>query len=83
MSAATLLEDGTSHGVSVNGGRLVCLTPCGFGTFPGEYEFTVGSPGYQDTVVARRGEYGRVEGSCPSQHRDGVEIALRLSPSPD
>lgn len=71
LSNFTLDTDG-------NGGY--CTLPCAFLEGEGSVSFDVSANGYQTKNVEIEGEYQTFNGGCPSYSRDGIVMAIELTP---
>lgn len=57
------LGSGSSFHVAMEGNQLVCTMPCGFGSTPGNYRFTVSALGYQPAQMEVDVPVGRGAGN--------------------
>ena len=61
-------------------GALLCEIPCGFGSTPGMYTFTVAAEGYEANEVSVDANYAEWYGGCPSFSDGGTEVEVELMP---
>lgn len=77
---ARLTRDPFAYNATVDGARVICRLPCGFGFEEGLYRFQARAQGYRAQIVETEARYKRNLGSCPSTSEGSSVVAVILDP---